>query len=96
MWVILPLYQREAVIGPQNTRNPWDCCCSSWVMPFREEKAERLIQAVMMNMQSWLDDLAVIESFAIPGNKGRILHLMANMEQAKRALQRLIDEDRFG
>ena len=44
-------------------------------------------------MQQWLDQLAEIEFHAIPGNKSRILFLMRNMEQAKRAVGRIMAED---
>lgn len=47
----------------------------------------------MQNLEQWLEQLAEIELHAIPGNKHRILHLMANMEQAKRAIARILAEE---
>jgi len=53
--------------------------------------SERLIKAVLSNVDAWLLNLDEIFEHAIPGNKSRILHLKLNMLQAKVSFLRLVD-----
>lgn len=62
-------------------------------MPLARDRQRRVCVAVKQNLAQWLEALAEIESYAIPGNKARILHLMANMAQASRAIDRILEED---
>jgi hypothetical protein len=62
-------------------------------VPLSRERQRRVAAALQQNLQQWLDQLAEIEHHAIPGNKHRILHLMANMEQARRAIDRIMSDD---
>jgi phosphatidylserine/phosphatidylglycerophosphate/cardiolipin synthase-like enzyme len=55
-----------------------------------DEQQRRIYRALIENIEQWQEQLAIIESYAIPGNKARILHLMANIEQARRALERMV------
>jgi hypothetical protein len=56
-----------------------------------EEKADRLIAAVLNSIDTWIQQVAEIESAAIPftGNKARALHLQRSMLSAKQTLRRL-------
>jgi hypothetical protein len=65
-------------------RSPCDGC-----RRIDPDRAERLARAVLQNIGDWQTRLSVIESFAIPGNKGRILSLMHDIEFAKLSLRRL-------
>jgi hypothetical protein len=58
-----------------------------------EEKADRLITAVLNSIDTWIEQAAEIESAAIPftGNKARALHLQRSMLSAKQTLRRLAD-----
>lgn len=47
---------------------------------------------MLENIDQWLELLAEIELETMPGDKHRILHLMANIAQARRAIERLITE----
>jgi hypothetical protein len=52
--------------------------------------SERLIRAVLANMDSWIQDLIDLERVVIPGNKARVMHLKLNMLQAKISFMRLL------
>lgn len=55
-------------------------------------KCERVISAVLANIDQWIESLVEIEHFANPGNKVRTLHLIRNMTMAKIALQRIASD----
>lgn len=57
------------------------------------ERMERIITAVLANIENWESRLAEIESFAIPGNKSRILALMRDVHFARLSLCRLAKRD---
>ena len=44
---------------------------------------------MLQNIENWSERLREIESFAIPGNKTRILSLIRDIEMAKVSLKRL-------
>ena len=50
----------------------------------------RISNAVLVNMDSWMDAIREIEAHAIPGNKVRCLALLRNMTQCQISLRRLI------
>lgn len=54
---------------------------------------DRLVVALLSNLDVWIEDLAEIERNANPGNKVRVLHLQRNMLQCKISLQRILGED---
>lgn len=62
-------------------------------MPLSRERRKRIHRALLENIQQWIDQVIEAEAAAIPGNKWRLLHLQRNMEQAKAAIGRMIDED---
>lgn len=62
-------------------------------MPFRDEKARRIVQAVLANIQAWEDRVLEIEANANPGNKVRALALARDLEQARVSLTRLAGHD---
>jgi hypothetical protein len=55
-------------------------------MAITPERAEMLARAMVSNLDGWLEELAVIEARAIPGNKAALLHLMTNMTTARNAI----------
>lgn len=57
-------------------------------------QAERIVRATLENIADWERRLGEIERHAVPftGNKARALELMRDMETAKRALQRVLDD----
>lgn len=55
-----------------------------------DEQQRRIYRALIQNIEQWQVQLAEIESHAAPGAKHKILHLMANVEQARRALARMV------
>jgi hypothetical protein len=48
-----------------------------------------MARAMLANIADWEIRLAEVESYAIPGNKARILSLMLDMKHAKVSLRRL-------
>jgi len=56
-----------------------------------EEKADRLITAVLNSLDTWIQQVVEIESAAIPftGNKQRALHLQRSMLAAKQTLRNI-------
>lgn len=52
-------------------------------------KAERLVAAVLVNMDTWIEAASEIAEHAIPTNKGRALNLERNLRQSQQALRRL-------
>ena len=53
---------------------------------------DRVIGAVLQNIQTWIDTVAEAEREAPPGHKARLLHLQLNMTQAQRSLERLVED----
>jgi hypothetical protein len=53
--------------------------------------SERLIRAVLSSMAGWLDSLAEIEHFAIPGNKSRVMQLRKDMTYSRISFMRLVN-----
>jgi hypothetical protein len=51
---------------------------------------DRLVAALLSNLDVWIADLEEIHEHATPGNKRRALHLQRNMLQTKLALKRMI------
>lgn len=62
-------------------------------MPLRDAKARRLVAAILENLAKWIEDAQAIADEQPAGSKGRALHLAANMEQSRRALVHLVEED---
>ena len=62
-------------------------------MPFSREKQRRICKALQENIDIWYDALVEIESYAIPGNKHRILSLMKSLAQAKQSIGRIMSDD---
>lgn len=60
-------------------------------VPVPPERAERIIMAVLANMDNWRERLEEIEehAIAVTGNKGRALALLRDMQMAKISLRRL-------
>lgn len=56
-----------------------------------EEKADRLITAVLNSIDTWIQQVVEIESAAVPftGNKARALHLQRSMLTAKQTLRNI-------
>lgn len=52
-------------------------------------EAQRLITAVLANLDAWIEAIEEIERNANPGNKIRALHLVRNMYQCRLALQKI-------
>jgi hypothetical protein len=50
-----------------------------------------MAKALLQNIADWENRLREIESFAIPGNKFRILSLMRDIHFAKLSLRRLVN-----
>lgn len=67
-----------------------------WTFPARalanavQLPPERLIRAVLANMDSWVDALDTIYEDAVPVNRSRVLHLKRNMLQCKISMIRLV------
>jgi hypothetical protein len=63
-------------------------------MPFREEKARRLIEAVRANLDNWCAACEEIAEAAHPvtGNKARALHLQKSLMQAKSAIEHIMKD----
>lgn len=59
------------------------------VMAMPPDHAERIVVAVLQTIDNWRDRVLEAESFAIPGNKARLLSLARDIEQTKISLQRL-------
>lgn len=57
-----------------------------------QERARRLISALLSNLDGWIEDLIALERDCCPGAKSGILHLQANMSQARRALVRMVQD----
>lgn len=51
--------------------------------------SERLIRAVLANIDSWVSAVDEIAFYANPGNKSRALHLKSNLLQSKVSFMRL-------
>jgi hypothetical protein len=60
-------------------------------VPLRNEKAQRLVRAVLENVQDWESRALEIADAALPvtGNKARALSLARDMEQCRLSLTRL-------
>jgi hypothetical protein len=56
-----------------------------------EERAQRMIEAMLSNIEAWREQVEEIAANSIPitGNLGRALHLLKNMEQSRIALRKL-------
>lgn len=50
----------------------------------------RLEQALLVNLETWIEHVEEIERHADFGNKTRALHLVRNMKQAHMAITRLM------
>lgn len=57
-----------------------------------QERARRLITALLSNLDAWISDLDAVERECCPGRRGRLLHLQRNMAQARNALINLSSE----
>lgn len=53
---------------------------------------DRLVAALLSNLDVWVADLEEIIEHSTPGNKRRALHLQRNLLQTKLALRRIIGE----
>jgi hypothetical protein len=62
-------------------------------VPLREEKARRLVKAVLANIDNWTLRIEEIEAHANVGNKARALSLLRDMEMAKISLNRMAGLD---
>jgi PHD/YefM family antitoxin component YafN of YafNO toxin-antitoxin module len=60
-------------------------------LPLRDEKARRLVTAVLHSLAEWEQRCLEIADYANPGNKVRALSLAKDLEQARVSLQRLVD-----
>lgn len=58
-------------------------------MVLAQERAERIITAVLQNIENWQERVLEIEENANPGNKIRALSLARDLEMAKLSLRRL-------
>ena len=58
-------------------------------MPFSEERANRVVVAVLANIENWRERALEIEANANPGNKIRALSLARDLEMARLSLCRL-------
>lgn len=58
-----------------------------------EERFERIIQALLSNIEVWKEQAQEIADHAIPvtGNLGRGLHLLKSLEQASITLRKLAE-----
>lgn len=56
-----------------------------------EERARRIIDAILSNMDTWIEQAMEISdaAVAITGNKARGLHLAKSLAQAKLTLEKL-------
>lgn len=58
-------------------------------MPIASARADRVVRAVLHNLDDWMGRLREIEENATPGNKVRLLALLRDMEQSRVGLRRL-------
>ncbi len=58
-------------------------------VPLRNEKARRIVRAVLENIENWESRALEIAEHATPGNKVRALSLARDMEMARLSLTRL-------
>lgn len=60
-------------------------------MPVPAERAERIIKAILANMDNWQERIEEIAVHAVPitGNKARALALLRDMKLAQISLRRL-------
>lgn len=66
--------------------------CRSWSSPHsltQRMPSDRLMRAVLSNIDSWIDSLKEIEDATAPGAKSRVIHLRRNVLQAKLSFMRL-------
>ena len=59
-------------------------------VPLRNEKARRLVQAVLENVADWEVRCLEIAEHEPPGNKSRALSLARDMEQCRVTLTRMV------
>lgn len=67
-------------------------CLLRIYMPLtEEERARRIIDAILSNMDTWIEQAMEISdaAVAITGNKARGLHLAKSLAQAKLTLEKL-------
>lgn len=57
-----------------------------------QERARRMIAALLSTLDIWIEDLVALERDCCPGAKSGILHLQASMCQARRALTRMAQD----
>lgn len=59
-----------------------------------EERARRIITAIMSNMDAWTEAVTEIADAALPitGNRSRALHLLKSLMQAKLTLEKLSEQ----
>jgi hypothetical protein len=62
-------------------------------VPLREERARRIIVAVLQNIDNWRERALEIEANCSPGNKARALSLARDLELARLSLCRLAEMD---
>lgn len=58
-------------------------------MIFQQEREQRIIRAVLENIDNWQERVLEIEQNANTGNKVRALSLARDLEFAKQSLKRL-------
>jgi len=64
-------------------------------VPLREERAQRIVKAILENIEHWEHQVLTIEARALPGNKADLLALARDMEIARRSICRLAGLEGF-
>jgi hypothetical protein len=54
-----------------------------------EERAARLVEALLASLDEWIADLGEVESVTLPGSKRHVLHLTRRLAQTRVALRKL-------
>lgn len=55
-----------------------------------EEKATRIVSALLASLDEWIVELGEVESVTLPGSKRHVLHLTKNLTQTRIALRKLL------
>lgn len=55
----------------------------------KEERAARMVTALLASLDQWIIDLGEVESVTLPGSKRHVLHLTRSLAQTRLALRKL-------
>ena len=85
--------ERAALTGPRSTPAGGAGSLCDPVACVSKTKHDRIVAAVLENMNAWISAAEEIAEHAIPTNKGRALNLERNLRQCQQALRRLAGLD---